>query len=578
MTSTTNNPNQYKLHYGITLIALFIFSLVACFLGYQSYFVLHGEEHNWIRSLYRTFQLFTFEGGDLLEPIPWTLHIARFTAPLTTAMAIVIALDEIFNEQWKRMKISRMKNHVVIIGFGTKGKNVMEECQRKREKVLVVERDPLNTNLASIKPPTGRLLMADADNKNTFIKARITKAKSVFLLMGDDAGQITACLHIYQLIIESSRDETNPLSCIMHLQNQDLVNIMRNHNLVRDTEDGFALKIFNAYENGARELFQENPPDRSGITLSSENYVQIIIFGFGKAGEALALQTALTGHYINGKKVHVLIIDRLAEEKEAEFLKRYPTYTDYCDLTFEALEANSPQLIPHLVKYLEDPYALTTMVLCFDNKTNNILLGLQLENVKLNEKDEPYQVFVRTNDNESFTTISRNLIPYLEPAKVCSQEVIIEGELDRKAKAIHAFYINKRKESSDFGTKEVDVSWENMSQEYKDSNRKAADHIGVKMRGIGCEIVGKNDPRPSATFSEEEIEKLSELEHRRWNAERSLAGWTFDKQKNSKTRKTPYLTDWNNLTEDIKDYDREAVKNIPNVLDLVGMKAVRRKI
>ncbi len=155
---------------------------------------------------------------------------------------------------------------------------------------------------------------------------------------------------------------------------------------------------------------------------------------------------------------------------------------------------------------------------------------------------------------------------------------MISSIWERKAKAIHADYLKKRKTISDFGTKEADVSWEKLSQEYKDSCRRSADHINVKMRGIGCEIVSKDEPRPSATFSEGEIEKLSELEHRRWNAERSLAGWTFDKQKNDKTRKTPYLTDWNKLPEDIKDIDRDTVKNIPNVLGLIGLKVVRTEI
>lgn len=577
MTTTTNITNDHKLYYWITLIALFIFSLTAGFFGFRYYFEYHALEHGWVRSVYCTLQLFAFEGGDLPGPIPWELHVARFTAPLTTVMAFIMALLEIFKEQWKRIKIARMKNHVVVIGFGTKGKNVMEESLRKKEKLLVVERDPLNPNLASIKPPGCRLLLGDANNKNTLKKVRITKARSAFLLMGDDNNQVNTCMLIYQLIKESSRDKNNPLNCIMHLQKQDFLNTMRSHNLVQDTHDGFALSIFNVYENSARELFEDNPPDRLGITFDSKNHVRIIIFGFGKAGEALALQTAFTGHYINGKKPQVLIIDRLAKEKVPDFLERYPTYTDYCDLQYLALEANSPQLIQHLAKYLEDPYAFTTMVLCFDNKTHNMLLGLQLESIKLNKINEPLQVFVRTNDNASFATFSRNIKPYGLPSKVCSQEVIIGGTLDRKARAIHDDYLKKRKKTSGFGSKEADVSWENLSQEYKDSNRKAADHMGVKMRGIGCEIVSKDDPRSSATFSEEEIEKLSELEHRRWNAERSLSGWTFGKQKNDKTRKTPYLIDWKDLSEDIKDYDRNTVKNIPNVLGLVGLKVVRKK-
>lgn len=118
-----------------------------------------------MRSIYPTIQLFTFEGGDLQGLIPWPLQIARFSAPLATLMAFVMALLEIFTDQWKRMKIARMKNHIVIIGFGTKGKNVMEESLRKKEKVLIIDNDPLNPNFASIRPSRCRLLLGDATNR-----------------------------------------------------------------------------------------------------------------------------------------------------------------------------------------------------------------------------------------------------------------------------------------------------------------------------------------------------------------------------------------------------------------------------
>jgi len=72
--------------------------------------------------------------------------------------------------------------------------------------------------------------------------------------------------------------------------------------LVKDAHDGIMLNIFNIYENSARELFEDNPPDRSGINFDINKNVWILIFGFGKAGEVLALQTAHTGIYLNGKK------------------------------------------------------------------------------------------------------------------------------------------------------------------------------------------------------------------------------------------------------------------------------------
>jgi Trk K+ transport system NAD-binding subunit len=99
-----------------------------------------------------------------------------------------------------------MKNHVVIIGFGNKGLNVMEESLRNKEKVLVVESDPHNSNLALAKPPACRFFIGDSGNRITLKKAGIQKAKSVFLLMGDDARQVKACILIYQLIRESARD------------------------------------------------------------------------------------------------------------------------------------------------------------------------------------------------------------------------------------------------------------------------------------------------------------------------------------------------------------------------------------
>lgn len=576
MTSPANNTNEPKIYYWIILIGLLIFSLTTGIIGYQNYFIQERQGFDWFRTLYCTLQLFVFENGDLPGHIPWELQAARFVAPLTAVMTLIMAFLEIFREQLSRFKIARMKNHVVIIGFGIKGLNIMEENLHNREKILIIEKDPLNPHLASIKPPACHLLTGDADNRNILKKARIAEAKAVFLLMGDDAKQVSACLMIYKLIKESRRDENKPLNCVMHLQKQDFLNTMRSHNLVQNKKDGFTLSIFNVYENSARQLFKDNPPDRKGIASDSENYINIIILGFGNTGEALALQTALTGHYLNGRKPQVVIFDRIAKNKVTDFLTRYPTYQEYSDLKYEDMDANSPQMIPRVAEYLEDPRAINTLVLCMENKTQNLLLGLELEGLKLEGMTEPLQIFARTNDNESLLTLSREIKPYGMPSKVCSQEVIIGGDLDRNARAIHENYLRMRRLCSDFGTNEADVNWENLSQEFRDSNRKAADHLGVKIRGIGCCIVSAEDPRPAVIFSEEEIEKLSELEHRRWNAERSLAGWSYSERKSIKTKKTPYLIDWKNLSEQIREFDRDSVRNITGVLDLEGLKAVRR--
>ena len=571
MDAISNNHQPQKLLFWVILIGLFFVSLVLGLIGFEHYYTYHGLEHELVKSFYNTFQLYVFEGGDLNGYIPWELHIARFTAPLVPLFALIMTILQIFREQLGRLKISMMRNHVVIIGFGTKGKNIMEDLLRKKRKILVIDSDHDNPELGSLQHSKCGLLLGNAIDKNVLKKANIPHAEIVYLLIGNDNTQIKICLEIYQLIKDSNRSNEDPLNCIMHLRKQELMNTLKSHNLVQNIEDAFVLRIFNVYESSARDLFEENPPDGIGIPANSNTVVQMLIFGFGLAGEALALQTSLTGHYANGKKPKVLIVDRLAEEKVHDFLERYPAFKDYCDIEYITSEADSPQLINHVLPFIKIPDILTTIVLCFENNTQNLLLGLQLDNVNFKEH---VNIFISTSDDAAFTTFSQNVKPYGLSSKVCSHDSICGEILDKKAIAFHNNYLEKRKKEEDFGKKDADVPWEELSQEYKDSNRKAADHIGVKMRAIACEIVEADDPIPEAKITEEELLMLAKLEHKRWNAERKLAGWTYSKIKNDKARETPDLTEWENLAKETREYDVDAVKCIPEVLAKVGLKAV----
>ncbi len=572
MNSESNNHHPQKFYFWMLLIGLFFVNLVLGVIGFEHYYNYHDLEHDLAKSFYNTFQLYVFESGSLSGFIPWELHIARFTAPLVPLFAIIMTVLQIFREQLGRLKISMMRNHVVIIGFGSKGKNIMEGLLRKKKKILIIDSDGDIPGSGSMQYSKCRLLLGDATDKTVLKKANVTHAEMVYILSGNDNTQIKACLEIYQLIKESNRSKEDPLNCIMHLQNQEFMNTLKSHNLVQNVEDAFALRVFNVYESSARELFEESPPDGIGIPADSNTLVQIIIFGFGLAGEALALQTALTGHYANGIKPKVLIVDRMAEEKVHDFLERHPAFTDYCELKYISSEADSLQLINQIIPYTDIPDTFTSIVLCYENKTQNLLSGLQLDNVSFKEH---VNIFISTSDDVAFKSVSQKVKPYGMSSKVCSHEAICSEFLDKKAIAFHNNYLEKRRKEDDFGKKDADVPWEELSQEYKDSNRKAADHIGVKMRAIACEIVKADDTRPEAKLTEEELLMLAELEHRRWNAERALAGWTYSEVRNDKARKTPDLTEWENLTKEIREYDIDAVKSIPEVLAKGGFKAVR---
>jgi hypothetical protein len=75
-------------------------------------------------------------------------------------------------------------------------------------------------------------------------------------------------------------------------------------------------------------------------------------------------------------------------------------------------------------------------------------------------------------------------------------------------------------------------------------------------------------------FEGVDLELLSKMEHRRWMAERFLAGWTSG-PKDVEKRLSPYLIEWEDLPPNIQDYDRNSVRLIPGVLKSVNLE-IRR--
>ena len=122
-------------------------------------------------------------------------------------------------------------------------------------------------------------------------------------------------------------------------------------------------------------------------------------------------------------------------------------------------------------------------------------------------------------------------------------------------------------------------SYDELTPNLKIANIRQARSIPVKLAMIGCELADLSDERPAITeFSKEEVEDLAEYEHEEWNNEKEATGWTYGKKKNMKKKITPYLVPWDDLTENIKEFDRDPIRNIPSLMKSLGLKVVKSKI
>ena len=118
--------------------------------------------------------------------------------------------------------------------------------------------------------------------------------------------------------------------------------------------------------------------------------------------------------------------------------------------------------------------------------------------------------------------------------------------------------------------------WEELSEDLRESNRQQADDITAKLRAIGCEPRPAAEREPAAfVFTQVEVEKLAEMEHERWVAERRAAGWMAGPERDTERKITPYLVPYAELPEEVKEWDRQAVRAIPEVLAATGFELYR---
>ena len=128
-----------------------------------------------------------------------------------------------------------------------------------------------------------------------------------------------------------------------------------------------------------------------------------------------------------------------------------------------------------------------------------------------------------------------------------SDNLVMDGSIREKiSELIHQEYLTmmekKRKKAPDSVSL---YDWKNLPDNLKESNRKQADHIFLKLKAIRYTIQEiKYRKANIIKFTDKEIELLSEMEHGWFNAEQFEDGWKFGPMKDISQKISPYLVPW----------------------------------
>lgn len=141
-------------------------------------------------------------------------------------------------------------------------------------------------------------------------------------------------------------------------------------------------------------------------------------------------------------------------------------------------------------------------------------------------------------------------------------------------RVVHAKYVSEQ--TKDTLLQNL-LPWENLGVELRYSNLHQAAYAAEILRkcGFRVEPSSSGTARNPVDFTDKDIERMAEMEHGRWNAERLRDGWRWGPRKDIPGKISPWLVPWAELPETIRGYDRSAAKEWPKVLAEAGWRVER---
>ncbi|MFA7533846.1 MAG: RyR domain-containing protein [Tissierellaceae bacterium] len=151
------------------------------------------------------------------------------------------------------------------------------------------------------------------------------------------------------------------------------------------------------------------------------------------------------------------------------------------------------------------------------------------------------------------------------------QPRLLIQNIEKLAKMIHDDY-NKKQLLRNPDEDLAYPTWESLPQTLKYSNIRQAKQMTEKLVRLGYSVL------PSSATGDEvksltdiEVEFLSKLEHDSWLEERVQNGWKYGPVKNVEKKESPFIIPYDDLSEEIKELDRDAVRNIIPLLNTINL-------
>ena len=519
---------------------------------------------------YETLRLFSLDVSmDVDHDKNLPLQIARFAAPLLLVLTTLQALIVLFYERWLLVRARRYRGHVVIAGYGKKGRLLAKQFLRERRRVVIIERDEDNPFLKALPGRGVPVVTGDAAEPAQLRRARVERASVLVCLMGDDRTNAQVAFAAQEL---AGRRPGRPLDCLVYIVDRRLCTLLTEQELESADADPYRMHFFNPFDRGARILLDESAP----FEVAGNGGPHLLVVGFGPLSQSFVVQAVYAWMEAGrpGESFGITLIDRDAEERLRALKVHYPSLAHHCEVQGLSLDPGSPGFEEGAFLFDEKGgLAFTKAYILLGDESAaldaaltllGVLDGRRLPIYLAIEQESRLMDSLRSREQASGAPIELHAFGLLD--RVLQPGLLLGTTTEILARAIHEEYVRDQQQKGE--TRETNralVPWKHLAEDLKESNRNQAEHIGSKLRQVHCFIAPRtNWDQPLFQFTPDEVESLARMEHQRFLKERVTL------------RTSPYMVSWEELDEATREQARQAVRHLPALLAKIGFRIQRQ--
>lgn len=523
---------------GVLLIPL------SLLLGYVGYRDLADASMSRTDAAFGSIQLFFLETQTDLDQPPVALNVARFTAPLSLAIATFAAVLALTGQRIRRALLRwRGRNHVVVIGLSETGVELARALRERGEKVVVLEADAAHPALPDIEDRGALILLGDARQPALLTRCRVDAARQVVVNTGNDSTNVEVCEALTRLV---GRTTTVHAA----IEDEPLWSVLGRVQ-VQETRGAATFDFFHADDRKAAAFIDvvDGALDvvPTEVWLSGEGTLaQRVLVRWCQ--RRLAEGAAVTVHL--DRTTYAAVVEPMLTTHR--WLESWctidPDVPDSCVMGFVCRDGSDGRALSTALLIAAVPHVDRVFV-CSTLPSGRAVLDLK----GVSDKITLVPAGSAFREPDSFFAHS-----WIELMAVARHEDYCASERLRG--------ITSRDNPSS-------VAWDELPESLKDSNRRFAVAVGSVLGDLGAGLVPLERPLGTATMPLDlvQMEALARQEHDRWMEDLVRDGWTFAPGPKDAQRKThPLLVSWEELDDPEREKDWDSIRAIPRMLARVG--------